>query len=314
MYNFNGFLQELSSETGIKFNLISQEGMEMFNSLEGIKASQCITTQISLGKQSASLITEIENEKCTSLLKYTIERKYNELYYLKEQLIIDILEGTGVATEVVDNTLPFLLKEATLFLISVEGSLYEALNALKQLYDEESAVTIIYRDSLLMIGSFEEVDEHAKSIKESITSDLFSKCYISYANVPKGTCNLKSAYEDAKECLVIGKKYDIKDQIFDSASMIFEKAVYNISPKAKKELLDRFQSKFSSFDQDIINTIEEFVRCGLNISEAAKKLYIHRNTLIYRLDKISKDTGYDIRDFKQAAIFIIAFLIWKESR
>lgn len=314
MYNFNDFLQELSSETDIKFKLVSEEGIDMFNSLESIKASQCITTEISLGKQNAKLITEIEKENCTSLLKYTIERKYSEFYYLKEQLIVDLLEGKGVAAEVVDNTLPFLLKGSTLFLISVGGSLYEALSVLKQLYMEENAVTIIYRDSLLMIGNFEEVEEHAKSIKDAITSDLYSKCYISYANVPKDTFNLKSAYEDAKECLVIGRKYDIKDQIFDSESMIFERAIYNINPKAKKELLDRFQSKFNLFDQDIINTIEEFVRCGLNISEAAKNLYIHRNTLIYRLDKISKDTGYDIRDFRQAAIFIIAFLIWKESR
>ena len=64
----------------------------------------------------------------------------------------------------------------------------------------------------------------------------------------------------------------------------------------------------------MLNTIEEFISCDLNISEAAKNLYIHRNTLIYRLDKIAKDTGYDIRNFRQAATFTIAFLIWKELK
>lgn len=69
-----------------------------------------------------------------------------------------------------------------------------------------------------------------------------------------------------------------------------------------------------SFDNEIVNTIEQFFNNDLNISETAKNLYVHRNTLIYRLDKISRETGYDIRNFKEAALFLITFLIWKESR
>jgi DNA-binding PucR family transcriptional regulator len=90
--------------------------------------------------------------------------------------------------------------------------------------------------------------------------------------------------------------------------------VYSLDPKFKNEFLDSFKSKFNTFDSEIIFTIEEFVDCGLNISDAAKKLYIHRNTLIYRLDKIKKETGFDIRNFKEATVFIIGFLIWKESK
>nr|WP_241393066.1 helix-turn-helix domain-containing protein [Clostridium tetanomorphum] len=74
----------------------------------------------------------------------------------------------------------------------------------------------------------------------------------------------------------------------------------------------RFSYKFDHFDGEIITTIEEFIKSDLNISDAAKKLFIHRNTLIYRLDKIYKETGFDIRNFKEASVFIIAFLVWKE--
>ncbi|WP_040214249.1 PucR family transcriptional regulator [Clostridium polynesiense] len=314
MYDFHGFLEELSTESGIRFKLISDEGIEIFNSLGEYKESQCFTISIQLGAQKAQLSINRERESCTSLLKYSIERKYKELYFLKEQMIVDLIEGTGVTADIVDSTLPFLSKEAALFLISLEGSVYDAMGILKQLYQEDSAVTVLYRDNLLMVGSFEEVDEHARSIKESINSELYSSCYISYSNIKKGSCSLKEAYEDAMECMVIGKKYDLKDQVFNAESMILERAVYNISEKAKKEMLHRFEKKFSGFDHDTLTTIEEFIKCSLNISEAAKKLYIHRNTLIYRLDKIAKDTGYDIRNFKQAAIFNMAFLIWKESR
>jgi DNA-binding PucR family transcriptional regulator len=120
-------------------------------------------------------------------------------------------------------------------------------------------------------------------------------------------------YNDAAECMALGKKFGIKDKIFSSSGMLFEKIVYNVSDRVKEELNTKFADKFNLFDSEMINTIEEFVNCGLNISDAARKLYIHRNTLIYRLDKIYKDTGFDIRNFKEATVFIIAFLVWKEQ-
>lgn len=95
--------------------------------------------------------------------------------------------------------------------------------------------------------------------------------------------------------------------------MLFEKIVLNINKEIKDELLLKLKDKFDLFDKEIIDTIDEFVNSGLNISDAARKLYIHRNTLIYRLDKINKETGFDIRNFKEATVFVIAFLIWKEK-
>ena len=63
----------------------------------------------------------------------------------------------------------------------------------------------------------------------------------------------------------------------------------------------------------MIRTIEIYFKCGLNLSDAAKELYIHRNTLIYRLDKIQKCTSYDIREFNNAVLFKIVFFIWKQQ-
>ena len=96
--------------------------------------------------------------------------------------------------------------------------------------------------------------------------------------------------------------------------MLFEKIVYNVDSKIKQEILHMFKDKFDALDSEMILTIEQFVSCGLNISDAARRLYVHRNTLIYRLDKIKKETSFDIRDFKEASVFLIAFLIWKENK
>ena len=81
-----------------------------------------------------------------------------------------------------------------------------------------------------------------------------------------------------------------------------------ISEDMKNKIVNDFNSKISKLDSEMIRTIEVFFNCGLNLSESAKELYIHRNTLIYRLDKIQKVTSYDIREFNNAMIFKIIFL------
>ena len=81
----------------------------------------------------------------------------------------------------------------------------------------------------------------------------------------------------------------------------------------KNKIVNDFNSKISKLDSEMIRTIEVFFNCGLNLSESAKELYIHRNTLIYRLDKIQKMTSYDIREFNNAMIFKI-ILVYMEKK
>jgi DNA-binding PucR family transcriptional regulator len=314
MYNFRSYLEDLSEGTGIDFNLFGEDGTVYFESVKEAKSSGALEFDVILGKHKAKVITDKKYEICTSLLKYSIENKYRELFSMREQSLVDILEGKEVGVDKLEKNFSFLSRGCTLFLVSVDGSRYEALNIVKQLYNEQDVISMIYGENIVVIGSFEEVSEHARSIKESIVSDLYCRCHVSFGETVYSAEGIKKAYEDAKECMTLGRKFDIKGEIFDYTEMLFEKIVYSISDKVKKELFDGFKDKFGIFDSEMVNTIEEFVNCGLNISDASRKLYIHRNTLIYRLDKIYKDTGYDIRDFRQATVFIIAFLVWKENR
>ncbi|MDT8716739.1 helix-turn-helix domain-containing protein [Clostridium sp. 19966] len=313
MYNFKNYLQDLSENSGIIFDLIGEDGTIYFGNNSSDRGNS-ISLRVKLGKSKADVILDKKYELCIPILKYSIENKYKELFSLREQSLIDILEGKEVGITGLDRNLPFIPNGCVLFLVNVDGSKYEALNIIKQLYNEQDIVSIIYGDNIIILGKFEEIIEHANSIKESIVSDLYCKCYVSFSEVAYSAEGIKKAYEDAKECMVLGKKFGIKGEIYDYNNMIFEKLVYNINERVKTELFEEFKEKFGVFDNEMINTIEEFVSSGLNISDASRKLYIHRNTLIYRLDKINKDTGYDIRNFKQATIFIIAFLVWKEKR
>ena len=94
---------------------------------------------------------------------------------------------------------------------------------------------------------------------------------------------------------------------------MFELIIDSVSEKNKVNIYNNFNNGFSKLDSEMIRTIDVFLKCGLNLSDAARELYIHRNTLIYRLDKIQKYTTYDIREFNSAVLFKIVFFLWKQK-
>lgn len=313
MYNFQTFLQELSLNSSIPFMLTWMDGKVIYEKEDSSSHKDSVETIVELGRQKATLIVDKKYGMCTSLLKYYIENKYSELFSIRDQVLSDILKGKPFLEERVERHFPFLLKEFNLMVISVDGSKYEALNIIRQMYTEDDVASLIFEEGIVLIGVFEDIKEHAESIREAIISNLYCRCYISYSEIKYTLKDILESYKAAKDSIIIGKKFGIKGEIYDFSNMDFEKVVYNISDSLKNEFIKKFKGKFESFDNEMLSTVEEFIKSDLNISDAAKKLYIHRNTLIYRLDKIYKDTGYDIRSFKDATIFMIAFLMWKEE-
>lgn len=313
MYYFKSFLEELSNNTGVPFNLSGENNYIIYKGTD-IEKSKEIFIKVYLGNDEATLYMDKKYEVCLSLIKYYIEVKYADLFHIREQFFIDVFQGNIVSIDKLRNNIPFLEKGCSIFLINIDGSKYEALNILKKFYAEKEAVCMMYGQDLLVIGEFKDRSEESNDIKEVLQSKLYCKCYIGYGQVSFTIEAVKNSYKEAKAAMDLGKKFLPKQNIYNYENMIFEKAVSGINQKIKVEYLIEFKERFDTFDDETLNTIEEFMKCNLNISDAAKSLYIHRNTLIYRLDKISKDTGYDIRNFKEATVFNIAFLIWKEMK
>ncbi|WP_242851315.1 helix-turn-helix domain-containing protein [Clostridium sp. DMHC 10] len=241
-----------------------------------------------LGKNKHVVSIHKGNESCLKLLRYTIENKYKELYSVKEQSIINLLEASEIDKDKFESEEFFISKGSSLFIVNISSSRYEGINVIEQMYNDENIISIIYKGNIIVIGYFEDPYEHAVSIRDAIVSNLFCECTVSYSKTIHDKYELKEAYDEAREALILGKKFSLKEGVLDYNKLLFEKIVYNIEPKLKKEFLDKFKEKFNQFDAEMINTIDEFVKTGLNISESARKLYIHRNTLIYRLDKIKK--------------------------
>jgi sugar diacid utilization regulator len=312
MDSFRCFLQDLNKSTGIRFALII-DSENKFNMDLDVEDSEAIIFNIELRHKEAKLYLLEEYKSNFVILKYVISKKYNELFDNREQAIIDILEGKDTDIDDAQKGLCFPTRGSSIFIVNVSGNKQEALEIIRQLYLEQNIISFIYGDDILIMGMFDEIEDHARSLRESIISDLYCKCYVGYGNLIHNINDIVRSYNEAKESLVLGRIFYSVDEIFSYNKLLFEKIVFNIDIEIKQELMNKFKSKFDNFDIEMINTIEEFVNSGLNISDAARKLYVHRNTLIYRLDKIKKETGFDIREFREVTVFIIAFLVWKEK-
>lgn len=308
------FLDALMNSTGINFELFFK-GKKIFSSLNTNMSKQSEEyCKVSIFDNEGYILLNKNDLNCGELLKFTIENEYKKIFSQRESMLMKILNGEKISSQEFKNSGYYSINGSSLLVIYVQGLVDEALDMIRQMYSDEQIICIEYHRYIVVLGQLEEVKEHANSIREAITSNLYSKCLVSYEEELNDVNDIKPGYEKAFKCIMICKKFGVNHEVVYYNEYILENIVSNISLNTKQELLSKFKLKFDNFDREIIETIEEFINCNLNISDAAKNLYIHRNTLIYRLDKINRDTGFDIRKFKDASVFLLAFLIWKENK
>lgn len=298
-----------------KFNIPFQLEVEdelMYTSNKYNKGDNFIEKRFVFNRIQCLIRVNLLDSNTIDLLIYCIENTLKEVLVLKEDLLDTLIEGKFVDRELVNNVWPTITSDFNLICIYVERYFNEIFLLIKEGYFN-SGIEVIAKDgNIIMIGNFEDVFEHTQSIKESIEESYVTKFYISYSSV-KNFQEIKKVYNDSLYKIDLAKKYNISDNIFDEKKLLFELIIDSVSEKNKASIYENFNAGFSQLDSEMIKTIDVFLKCGLNLSDAARELYIHRNTLIYRLDKIEKFTTYDIREFNNAVLFKIVFFLWKEK-
>ncbi|MHC1685483.1 MAG: PucR family transcriptional regulator [Clostridiaceae bacterium] len=309
MQDFTFFLQEISKKSNLYFSIRTEKKGIIFESKNLNEDEEKVEVPISLSNSKSYISVVKKDENSLELLKYIIENKFKELHTIKEQLLLSVLKGKEVSEERINKNIPYIYNGYNMVVVKVDSSRLDILNIIIENYREYKIIGVIYDGLIVLLGK--------KINPEKIRSILIDKSIlditITYSDVVYSQNDIRAAFEKGKECIQLKKIFYLKEDILEYNKLLFEKIVYDMKEELKNELMDKFYDKFNSFDEEMTSTIEEFIKCGLNISEAAKGLYIHRNTLIYRLDKIKKETEFDIRNFKEAILFIIAYLVWKEK-
>lgn len=124
---------------------------------------------------------------------------------------------------------------------------------------------------------------------------------------------LADSYKEAQVAIEVGKVFDTEKTVINYENLGIGRLIYQLPTTLCEIFLSEVFRKNSieSLDQETLFTINMFFENSLNVSETSRQLYIHRNTLVYRLDKLQKSTGLDLRVFEDAITFKIALMVVK---
>ena len=176
--------------------------------------------------------------------------------------------------------------------------------------DEE---TIVLVKEMNDNATLKDIDNEAYSIKSTVNSEAMCNLKIGIGSLVDTVREIAISYKEAKIAIEVSKVFDTEKDIINYEHLGIGRIIYQLPTTLCKKFLDEVFKKDSldELDEDTINTIQKFFENSLNISETARKLYVHRNTLVYRLDKIQKNTGLDLREFDDAITFKVAMMVKK---
>jgi carbohydrate diacid regulator len=158
-----------------------------------------------------------------------------------------------------------------------------------------------------------EIEKMARTISDTISAEFYSKVTIGVGTVVDNIKDLSRSYKEAQIALEVGKVFDTEKDIISYENLGIGRLIYQLPTSLCEMFLQEVFKKgpLESLDRETLMTIQAFFENNLNVSETSRKLFVHRNTLVYRLEKIRKLTGLDLRQFEHAIIFKVALMVKK---
>lgn len=171
---------------------------------------------------------------------------------------------------------------------------------------------IIVVKELLDQETYEDIRKTAAVIIDAL-KDRDDRIRVSYGTIVGEIKEVSRSYKEAGMALDVGKIFFADKRIIAYSALGIGRLIYQLPiPLCKMFIKEIFDGKdLDDFDEETLSTINKFFENSLNVSETSRQLYIHRNTLVYRLDKLQKSTGLDLRVFEDAITFKIALMVVK---
>ena len=177
--------------------------------------------------------------------------------------------------------------------------------------DEKNIIVV---KELEVGDGYSEVDQTATDILELLkTENSEENVRVAYGTIVNDIKEVSKSYKEAKLALDVGKIFSEEEEIVAYNTLGIGRLIYQLPiPLCKMFIKEIFAERSpDEFDEETLVTINKFFENSLNVSETSRQLYIHRNTLVYRLDKLQKSTGLDLRTFEDAITFKIALMVVK---
>ena len=201
---------------------------------------------------------------------------------------------------------------------NMDGTVQEAL---KEFFSAEGNdfVTAVDEKNIIVVkelapdDSYEQVQKIAESMLDMLSSEVMLSTRVSYGTIVNEIKEVSRSYKEAKMALEVGKIFFVERHIVAYNALGIGRLIYQLPIPLCKMFIKEIFADVSpdDFDEETLETISKFFENNLNVSETSRQLFIHRNTLVYRLDKLDRATGLDLRVFDDAITFQIALMVVK---
>ncbi|MCD8117919.1 MAG: helix-turn-helix domain-containing protein [Lachnospiraceae bacterium] len=196
-----------------------------------------------------------------------------------------------------------------------------ALETVRTLYStgNRDFVTVVDEKNIILVRevaeneTYDDLEKTAHVILDMLNMEAMSRVKIAYGTIVNEIRDISRSYKEASMALEVGKIFYSDKNIVAYNNLGIGRLIYQLPvPLCKMFIKEIFDGKSpNDYDEETLLTINKFFENNLNVSETSRQLYIHRNTLVYRLDKLQKSTGLDLRVFDDAITFKIALMVVK---
>ena len=158
-----------------------------------------------------------------------------------------------------------------------------------------------------------DMEAVASRIEVALREDGESRVFVGIGTLALHLRDLAKSYKEAQIAIEVGKVFDTERYVINYENLGIGRLIYQLPTTLCEMFLQEVFKKnpIDALDQETLFTIYKFFENNLNVSETARKLFVHRNTLVYRLEKIKKLTGLDLREFDDAITFKVALMVKK---
>ena len=268
--------------------------------------------------------TDPEEQKLSALLAISISNlqihcadRYDKISYLKSVLQGNVLPGdiflrSGELQIDADVS-------RVVFIVQIPGNETGVVQLMQNMFPEQDFVINIDNKNIVLIKALPSesgndfANKVAKNIVETINSELMLNVCVGIGTPVETINDISRSYSEARLAIEIGRVFEGEKYILSYDELGIGRLIYQLPSKLCELFLDEIFKKdgLEVLDDETLQTIDKFFENNLNVSETSRQLFVHRNTLVYRLDKIERLTGLDLRKFDDAVVFKVAVLVSK---
>ena len=253
-------------------------------------------------------------------IKSLYDEKYDKGSFIKSIILDNILPSD---IYIKSNELHFSNEENRVvivvkFMPGIEAKPYEIIESVVGTSSSDYVINISEQDIVIVREidrnvEIEEIEKYSRDLINTIAKEHGARVLIGISSIVENLKDLARAYKEARVSLEVGKVFDIEKPIMSYKNLGIGRLIYQLPTTLCEIFLGEVFKKGSleSLDRETLMTVQSFFENNLNVSETSRKLFVHRNTLVYRLEKIRKLTGLDLREFDHAVTFKVALMVKK---